>query len=140
MTDVYQIVRYTDDYQDQLLKLQAHHWGYDRERRHAYLNWKYRRNPYMGEPLIQLALKGDEVVGMRGFWGARWRVGATNLVDVPCAGDIVIAPEHRNRGLFVRLNRAALEALADRGYSYAFCVRARSWATAKCAAASWGPG
>lgn len=122
MTEAYRIIPYTDDYRAQLLDLQVHHWGHDLGLRHAYLNWKYRRNPYMGEPLIHLAMKGDEVVGMRGFWGARWRAGAANVVDVPCAGDIVIAPEHRNRGLFVRLNRAALEALAERGYSYAFCV------------------
>jgi len=51
--------------------------------------------------------------------GARWQVGAPPETFVaPYADDLVVAPEHRNQGLFTRIMRAALDELAGRGLDY----------------------
>ena len=85
----------------------------------AYLDWKYTRNPYIETPLIYLVTRGDEIVGMRGAYGTKWEIGAAAGEDgvvVPCFGDLVIAPEHRDRGLVTEIMRMALRDLCDRGY------------------------
>ena len=41
---------------------------------------------------------------------------------MPCADDFVIAPAHRNRGLFGRVMAAMLADLASRGLSCAFSL------------------
>ena len=117
----HEIVRYTPDLKGAVLKLQTHLWGPDPALNAAYLEWKYDRNPYLDTPFIHLALCGGRVVGMRGMYGAKWEIGWPPEAFVgPCAGDLVIAPEHRNRGLVARILEAAADDLAERGYRYAF--------------------
>ena len=75
--------------------------------------------------LIYLALCKEKVVGMRGFYGAKWEVGdSRQTAFVLCAGDLVIEPEHRRRGLFPRIMATALTDLAARGYAYVFNLSA----------------
>jgi GNAT superfamily N-acetyltransferase len=84
----------------------------------SYLRWKYQDNPFLPEPMIQLVRLGEEVVGMRGLFGTAWRFGAGRATTVlPHADDLIIHPDHRNRGLFLRLNESALEAARSRGFS-----------------------
>ncbi len=118
----YDVVAYRPAFQSQIVALQAHSWGADLDPAvcAAYLDWKYTRNPY-ADGVIHVVLRGSEVVGMRGLYGARWLLSrpARQLVGL-CAGDLVIAPDHRHRGLFQRLARAGLEEAARRGYPYVF--------------------
>lgn len=115
-----EIVPYSEDLRDGILELQRHHWGADLGRNLAYLEWKYRENPYLEGPLIHVALERGRPVAMRGMWGARFEAGSSGwAATLPCAGDVVVAPGHRGRGLFASLTRTAEAALAERGFPIA---------------------
>lgn len=119
MSGPYEIVRYGVIHKRQVASLQTHLWSRDVDRAIRYLEWKYEQNPYLPEPLIYLAFSSGELVGMRGFYGASWEAGSPRAsVLVPVADDLVVAPEHRNRGLVTLIMRAAFEDLASRGYQY----------------------
>jgi GNAT superfamily N-acetyltransferase len=96
----YRVIRYHPKYDDEIASLQTGLWSRDLATNSAYFSWKYEQNPYLSEPLIYLALENDRVIGMRGFYGVQWDIGGTGqTVSLPCAGDTIIAPEHRRRGL-----------------------------------------
>ena len=117
----YNIVRYRPDLREQVLALQSQLWGADLEANRAYFQWKYEQNPYVKSPHIYLVLSDNTVVGMRGFYGAHWDFGDGDGALVCLgAGDLVIAPEHRNRGLFPRLMEFAHNDLASLGVHYLF--------------------
>lgn len=118
----YEIVRYRGEHKGRVAALQAHLWSLDAVQATRYLEWKYEQNPYAEEPDIYLAFAGDALVGMRGFYGARWEAGraaSRRQWSVPVADDFVIVPEHRNHGLATLIMRTALEDLARRGQRYA---------------------
>lgn len=119
MSGPYEIVPYGAMHKGQVAALQTHLWSRDLDRAIRYLEWKYEQNPYLPEPLIYLAFSSGELVGMRGFYGASWEAGSPHAsVLVPVADDLVVAPEHRNRGLVTLIMRAAFEDLTSRGYQY----------------------
>ena len=85
----------------------------------AYLKWKYLENPYVPEPLIYVAWLGDQAAGMRGFYGTSWDVpGSEQRLIIPCAADLGIAEDHRDRGLFDDLTDFAFADLKGRGFPY----------------------
>ncbi len=92
-------------------------WSRDPALNAAYLEWKYLRNPYIGEPLLYLAFDGESLIGMRGVFGSRWETGG-GCFTLPYADDLVIAPSHRGRWVHQRIMAAALQDLADRGYRH----------------------
>ena len=118
-TSRYSIERYTAEHLEGVLDLQSHLWGEDREANRAYLDWKYARNPFDQGFHIYLAIAGDVVVGMRGFMGSQWRAGdgaqATMLL---MAGDTVVHPAHRGRGLFGRIMELAEADLRAAGHRF----------------------
>ena len=125
----YQIVRYQPDLKRQVIELQTHLWSPDLDLNASYFHWKYERNPYVKKPLIYLATSNDKVVGMRGFFGVQWECGTPAQVFTALyADDMVIAPEHRNRGLMSKIMTSAFEDLADEDYDYAFNLSA-GWPT-----------
>jgi hypothetical protein len=96
----YRLVRYQSKFLDQIVRLQTGLWSRDLATNAAYFSWKYHQNPYISEPLICVALQKDRVVAMRGFHGSQWAIGESGqTVTLPCAGDTIIAPKHRRRGL-----------------------------------------
>jgi GNAT superfamily N-acetyltransferase len=100
----YEIVPYEPKFRDALLELQSFLWGKNQKANAAYLDWKYFQNPYAGVARIYLALHDGKVVAMRGLFGTLWEVGTPPVsVNMPCAADLVIAPEHRGRGVFTKL-------------------------------------
>src|SRR5262245_7259094 len=103
----YEFTRYQSRYREEVVQLQtAAYWIPDLALSAAYLAWKYDQNPYLSEPHIYLAVQNQRVVGMRGLYGTQWKIGRTGeTVILPCAGDTIIAPEHRNRGLLRQLLR-----------------------------------
>ena len=115
----YAFIEYTADYHEAVIDLQRHLWGPDPATNAAYFNWKYQQNPYLPDPIISLALHEGRPVGMRGAWGACWKLEAgQDPVIIPCAGDTVVAPDHRGRGLLRGLNRSLLKALEQKGFPY----------------------
>ena len=111
-----ELVPYRRELRREVLELQQHLWGPHGDLNSLYLAWKHESNPYVDEPLIQLARLEGRVVAMRGFMGAAWE--CTELdepVLIPVAGDLVVAPDHRGRGLVGRLMRSAMARLSERG-------------------------
>ncbi len=117
----YEIVRYRPEFRAQILEIQTHLWSSDLAVNSTYLKWKHEQNPYLDAPLIYVALSEGRVVGMRGMYGSRWQIGepCQTLLGV-CGGDMVVAPEHRRRGLFRKINTVAMDDLARMNHSYAF--------------------
>ena len=123
----YTFTTYRPELRAQILDLQTHLWSPDRGINAACFEWKYERNPYLREPLLHLACRDGEVVAMRGFFGGRWETGRRRrAVDVPCAGDLVVAPAYRRRGLVPRLMMFAHADLEARGHALAFNLSAGS--------------
>jgi GNAT superfamily N-acetyltransferase len=139
----YRVVPYSAACTGQILKLQQHLWGRREAMNRAYFEWKYLRNPYIPEPLIYLAVHGDEAVSMRGFVGSEWEFGSSRqTVSLPLTSDVVTAPDHRRRGLMKRVLETALEDLERKDYSYVLSMaavgvtcethRATGWRTIGC--------
>jgi len=120
----YSVVRYDGSFKGAVAALQTHSWSVDSRLNLEYLQWKHERNPYLESPLIYLALHGGRLVGMRGFYGSKWEIGGGERIVVPCASDLVVDPEHRNRGLHPLIMKHALEGLAAAGHSHVFSLSA----------------
>lgn len=134
----YDIVRYEPGLKAQVAELQRHLWGHDVALNRAYLEWKYEQNPYIAEPLVCLAVSSGQVVGMRGLFGSQWEVGTgSETALVPCADDLVIAPEHRNRGLVAQIMSGTVDELASTGYRYAFSLSAGAITMIASLASGW---
>ncbi len=114
MKDTEEIVRYAPEFRDQVVRLFAHALGPDASLNDAYMSWKHERNPYRRDPLIFLAHRGGEVIGMRSFLPTEWQVGPPpETFGALYADDFVIAPEHRNRGVAPRIMETAMRELRD---------------------------
>lgn len=121
MSNTYKIVSYDPAHKEKVAVLQTHLWTRDVGLATRYFRWKYEENPYSKEPLIYLAFQGSELVGMRGFYGAKWELGQPREVHtVLVADDFVISPQHRDRGLVTLIMNAAFEDLAQRGHKHVF--------------------
>ena len=111
------IVAYEPALRDQVLELQRHLWSDDLALNSAYFDWKYERNPYLETEFIRLAVADDRVVGMRGLWGSEWEAGDPAVRSVVlCGGDLVVASDHRRRGLALELVEAPMPDARDAGY------------------------
>ncbi len=138
MSTRYEIVRYRPEFKHEVAELQRHLWGADTALNAAYLEWKYEWNPYVERPLIYLGLCGSEVVGMRGMFGSKWQVGHPCQTFLAlCGSDSVVDPQHRHRGLFRNMVRAALDDLVGGSYAYAFSLSAGSITSRTCRALGW---
>ena len=117
-TDLYRLTVYDPDRLQEILHLQRALWSQDEGANTDYFTWKYEKNPFLRRPRIFMALAGDEVVGVRGFHGTAWRFdGEGSYAITPTAGDTVIAPDHRSKWLFEKMNHFALAGLAAEGFS-----------------------
>ncbi len=75
---------------------------------------------------------------MRGLLGAAWRLkpGAGAEV-VPHAGELIIHPDHRNRGLFVLLHRGTAATAKEKGFPAMISVSGNAVAQSLSLAAGW---
>ena len=106
----YEVLRYEPRFRDAVLDLQVLLWGPELELNDRYFEWKYETNPWQRTPKLYLVLQDGTLIGMRGFFGSRWEAGSpTDTFDIPCAGDLVIKPEHRDRGVITQLMRRVVE-------------------------------
>ncbi len=113
----YRLARFTLDRLPEVLELERALWTQDEDANAAYFAWKYEQNPVLPEPHLFLALSGDRVIGVRGFHGTAWSMGEGGPpVVTPTGGDTVVAPEHRGRRVFERINQYALSELGSEGF------------------------
>lgn len=117
----YEVVRYTPGFRDHVAEFQTGLWSPDVALNAAYLDWKHGCNPYLSAPLVYLALHENRIVGMRGFYGAKWTAGQSSQpVTVPVAADFLVAPAHRDQGVVTRLMRVVIDDVAKQGLSHLF--------------------
>jgi GNAT superfamily N-acetyltransferase len=121
----YEIVHYHPDLKAEIIKLQTHLWSSDLTLNASYFEWKYERNPYLRKPSIYLAMHNGNPIGMRGFFGVQWQCGTpVQRFNGLYADDMVVAPEHRRRGLMSKIMTTAFKDLAGSGYEYVFNLSA----------------
>lgn len=100
---------------DALAQLQTHLWSPDPDLNRARLAWKYGLDRGAGDAAkIAVVRHRGQPIGMRGFLRQTWEVDGTPH-ELFASDDLVIAPEHRGKGLFGRLNALAYPALARAG-------------------------
>lgn len=94
-----EFIHYRPEFKTQIAVLQTHLWSPSTELNTAYFEWKYERNPFVRDPLVNLMMHRGIVVGMRGFHGIELEAGlpAKRFTEL-YADDIVIAPGYRKRG------------------------------------------
>lgn len=138
MAPGYEIVSYRPELKPAVLELQKSLWTPDLTANAAYFQWKYERSPYMDEPLIHLALHGGRVVGMRGLYGSEWQAGhPAETFFVACADDLVVHPEHRDRGLVAEIMKANDTSLSKMGEQWVFSLSANRITLAMSLALGW---
>lgn len=121
----YRIVAYEPARKAEVARFLRGIWTADEAVNASYIEWKFERNPYAAGSTMYLAYCGDELVGARGFYGSMWEAGQpAERFHLLLADDLLIAPEHRNVGLFNHLMRYALDDLACRGHEYVLSVSA----------------
>ena len=138
MPQQYDVIPYQPDLKQQVLKLQTSLWSPSVELNRAYFDWKHERNPYVRPSLMYLALHRGNVVGMRSFFGMQWEAGSPRQTLMGLyADDMVIAPDHRNRGLMRLIMEAAFKDLSRLGYEYVFNLSAGPKTFASSLAMGW---
>lgn len=121
----YEYLPYRPEFRDGVLRLQRVLWSRNLNVNSEHLKWKYEENPYLPDVLIYVALYDGQVVGMRGIYGTKWEFGdPSNSQVIVCGGDTVVEPEHQSRGLFRRIDSAAIDGLVALGYEYVFNLSA----------------
>jgi GNAT superfamily N-acetyltransferase len=114
----YQVVKYDSSVKRAVAEFQTGLWSPDHDRNLRYLEWKYEDNPFQGGHIF-LALDGDNIVGMRGFYPSLWEVGVpTRRIPFLVADDLLVAEQHRNKGLVSELMRTARDHLRTSGERY----------------------
>ena len=96
----------------EVAELLCHLTGAESSWNRDYLTWKYLDNPFVERPLGIVALAGREVAGFRGYYATPWQLpssGYRTLVLSP--GDTCVHPEHRRKGLSVKMGRVAMREL-----------------------------
>ena len=113
-------------------------WSPSADLNAGHLEWKYNLNPYSSTPLIYVAMAGDSVIGMRGIFGCRWECGAGETFPAMCAGDLVVTPEHRGRGVMTAIMNRAFRDLEVIGVKWLFNFSAGAATRLTSLVAGWG--
>ncbi|MCL1593818.1 MAG: GNAT family N-acetyltransferase [Actinomycetia bacterium] len=113
---------------DEVAALRLAVFGRTLEFNRAYLTWKYLQNPYIQGPVLHVAHKDGEIVGMRGWFGTSWQVpGRDAATVIPQAAESAILPDHRHQGLFRELTQFGLDELRRRGYPLVMSMSATEY-------------
>lgn len=103
----YKVIPYEPGFKDSILDLLSDLWGASRELNLARFDWKYEENPYAEVPLGIVATREADVVGFRGYFASRWSLPSGRELSVLVPGDTIVHPDHRRRGLSVKMGMAA---------------------------------
>ncbi|WP_254525247.1 GNAT family N-acetyltransferase [Natrinema caseinilyticum] len=81
-------------------------FGHDRSP--GWFRWKFRENPYVDHVPIIVATADGDPIGFRSFFAQEMSLGGiVRTAFQPC--DTMVHPDHRERGVFARLNERAIE-------------------------------
>ena len=131
-----EVVGFDEGLLEQAAVLRTTIFGSTPEANDAYLRWKFLENPYFPEPLVQVAVQDERVVGFRGAMGTCWEVGERRHV-LPQGADLMVDPDFRRRGIARALHRAQLEALPGLGIDVTLSLSAGTMGTAVARASGW---
>jgi len=98
--DEYAVRRYHEGDANAIVALHNDVWGGDRSV--AWFRWKYLDNPAADEVTVSVVTHDGELVGIAGLVPVRMRVDGEEGLGA-LAGDLVVHPDHRRRGVFTRL-------------------------------------
>lgn len=98
--DAYRLRPYRTGDDEALVALHNRVWGGDRPV--SWFRWKYVDPSCVDDVPVYVVTHDDGIVGMFGLVPFRMRAGGQTGLGL-LAGDLVVAPEHRSRGLFSRL-------------------------------------
>ena len=119
-----ELIRYRAEFKPDVVQLLREFWPSPADSA-AQFSWLHEDNPFTESPLVYLALRDGRVVGMRGFYGARWEVAGTGEVfDAPCGNMFVVDSRMRGQRLASYIMKGALADLKARGYRYVFSLSA----------------
>ena len=115
----YIVTQQIDVLHDEVVRLHAQLMNGGLRMSRSYLRWKYLDNPLIQPPIMIVVRYGKKIVGMRGIVGTQWQLGdAGKPLLLGHADDLIIDPEHRNRGLFLRINETMVDVARERGFEY----------------------
>jgi hypothetical protein len=116
MSDEYRVVPYARAHRSAVLDLHGQLLPRSRRLTERYFSWKYEQNPYLPEPTMALVFSGTDLVAMRGLIGTRWVTPADHAITIPAAEDLIIEESHRDRALFLVIDRELARIAAEMGY------------------------
>lgn len=96
-----------------------------------YFTWKYEQNPYIDHPLLAVVLADGEPIAVRGLCGTSWTSADGEAITVPAAEDLVIDIAHRDRGLFLMLDKTLTRLAVEQGHPWLVSLSAHNEATQK---------
>lgn len=102
---------YKSNYKDQIIDLLPHLWGRNTESARKLFEWKYEKNPFTNAPFCFVALKGEKVVGFRGYLVQEFLFG-NQRGKVAALADTITHPDYRRMGIFEALTKYSLEEIA----------------------------
>jgi hypothetical protein len=114
----YEIIRYEPRYRGEVLELLEPLWGPNREINESYLDWKYFRNPYAGNPIIYLALHEKRVVAVRPLWPCCWESASPDKYRCVQDADAIVHPDYRGQGLLRKMISIELKELENDRYDF----------------------
>ena len=107
----YTIALYSPESLHQVVDVLQYLWGDDFENNLDYFKWKYDENPYVKLPLGVVASIDACIVGFRGYFATKWHIpGQDREIIVLNPGDTVVHPDHRMKGLSMKMGRLAMDA------------------------------
>jgi len=109
MDSPYEVGPYRREHLEGVVELMRYLWGDDLTMNASYFNWKYEQNPHSKAPTGIVALSEGELVGFRGFLPTLWRTPAGEQLSLLSPCDTCVHPNHRRRGLSVKMGAAAME-------------------------------
>ncbi|MBG07471.1 MAG: hypothetical protein CME68_01830 [Halobacteriovoraceae bacterium] len=111
MANSYKFSIFKNRHESQVIELLKSEWIYSAD----IFNWKFKLNPYTSGVLGFVVLKGDKVVGFRGFIPLKFYFRG-KIINVVSLTDGFISKYHRRKKLFTLLNEYALNRLRLEGH------------------------
>ena len=113
----YEIRPYLPDDISEVSEVQKCLYGLEKEITARYFKWKYEENPNAEEPLGFVAVYKNRIVGFRGYFATKWRIGGSDsFVKMLSSSDVCVASEHRRKGLFQAMTHLSLTVCEEKGY------------------------
>lgn len=96
----------------------THLYGLDKETNIRYFQWKYEKNPHFSEPVGFVATYEEKIVGFRGFFVTKWKLGSEDkTLLLLSSSDVCVHPNHRRKGLFKAMTKLAVNENANKSFN-----------------------